>query len=141
MDRALAVSAQSRQFVTSLLGGYAGLALLLASIGIFGVISYSVSQRTAEIGVRMALGARPGDVAKIILTQGVAMTGGGIVVGMAASAWLARLLRAQLFAVSPLDPEVYAIVAGVLAAVALSACLIPARRAMRVDPVHALRHE
>jgi len=141
MDRALAVSAQSRQFVTSLLGGYAGLALLLASIGIFGVISYSVSQRTAEIGVRMALGARPGDVAKIILTQGVAMTGGGIVVGMAASAWLARLLRAQLFAVSPLDPAVYAIVAGVLAAVALSACLIPARRAMRVDPVHALRHE
>ncbi len=140
-ERAIAAISQPRQFVTSLVGGYAGLALLLASIGIFGVVSYSVSQRTAEIGVRMALGARPGDVARMILRQGALMTLGGIAVGLAASAWLARLLRAQLFAVSPLDPAVYAIVAAVLGLVAIAACMIPARRAMRVDPVNALRHD
>ncbi|HWZ32165.1 MAG TPA: ABC transporter permease [Bryobacteraceae bacterium] len=141
MDATLAMRAQPREFVTSLLGGYASLALLLASIGIFGVVSYSVRQRTAEIGVRMALGARPGDVARMILNQGVAVTLIGIVVGAGAAVWLARLIRSQLYAVSPLDPSVYAMVAGLLAIVALAACLIPARRAMRVDPVEALRHD
>jgi putative ABC transport system permease protein len=141
MESTLAMRAQPRQFMTSLLGGYAGLALLLASIGIFGVVSYSVSQRTAEIGVRMALGARPGDVARMILRQGVTVTLIGIATGTAAALLLARLLRSQLYAVSPLDPGVYALVAMLLAIVALAACLIPARRAMRVDPIVALRHD
>ena len=141
MDTKLAMLAGPREFVTSLLSGYAGLALLLASIGIFGVISYSVSQRTAEIGIRMALGAQPADVARMILSQGVGLTLGGVAAGLVAAAWLARLLRAQLFAVSPLDPAVYAIVAALLAVVALAACLVPVRRAMRVDPVDALRHD
>jgi putative ABC transport system permease protein len=141
VNEKIAMLARPREFVSSLLGGYAGLALLLASIGIFGVISYSVSQRTAEIGLRMALGAAPGDVARMILRQGAGMLLMGIAAGSGLSAWLARLLQAQLFAVSPLDPAVYAMMAGVLTAVALAACMIPARRAMRVDPVVALRHE
>ncbi len=141
MEARLATLAGPRQLIASLLGGYAALALLLTAIGIFGVISYSVSQRTAEIGVRIALGARSGDVVRLVLGQGIAMTIGGMVVGIVASIGLARLLRSQLFAVSPVDPGVYAGVAAILALVALGACLIPARRAMRVDPVDALRHD
>jgi putative ABC transport system permease protein len=140
-DARLAMLAQPQQLMSSLLGGYAGLALLLAAIGIFGVISYSVSQRTAEIGVRMALGASPGDVAKVILQQGVIVIGIGITVGLGAAAWLTQFLKSQLYAVSTLDASVYAIVAGVLGTVSLAACWIPARRAMKVDPVVALRAE
>ena len=141
VDARLAMIAQPRQFVTSLLGGYAGLALLLAAIGIFGVVAYSVSQRTSEIGVRIALGARSLDVARMILDQGLCMALIGISTGAAAAAWLSRYLTSQLYGVSTLDPVVYAAVAGLLAAVTIAACLIPARRAMRVDPVIALRHE
>ena len=141
MNAKLAMLAAPRGFLSWLLAGYAGLALLLASIGIFGVISYSVSQRTAEIGIRMALGARPADVAGMILREGGWITAIGIAVGIVAAMWLARLLRAQLYAVSPLDPPVYAMVASLLGVVAIAACLIPARRAMRVDPVVALRSE
>ena len=129
------------RLVSSVLAAYAALALLLASIGIFGVISYSVRQRTAEIGIRMALGARPGEIARMILGQGLAMTLAGIVVGIAGACALARVLESQLYAVSPFDPAVYAMVAALLGAVALAASLIPARRAMRVDPIEALRHE
>ncbi|MBZ5602709.1 MAG: ABC transporter permease [Acidobacteriia bacterium] len=141
MDAKIAMLAQPREFVTSLLGAYAGLALLLASIGIFGVISYSVSQRTAEIGVRMALGALPRDVASLILRQGLAVLIPGIAIGIAASAWVTGLLKSQLYAVSPLDPGVYATVGAILTVVALAASLVPVRRAMRVDPVIALRHD
>jgi putative ABC transport system permease protein len=141
MDAKLAMLAAPREFMSSLLGGYAGLALLLASVGIFGVISYSVSQRTSEIGLRMALGARPADVARMILREGGTITAIGIVVGMGAATWLARLLRAQLYGVSPLDPSVYAMVAALLGAVAIVACWIPARRAMAIDPMTALRTE
>jgi putative ABC transport system permease protein len=141
MDAKLAMLAQPRELVTGLLGGYAALALLLASIGIFGVLAYSVSQRTSEIGVRMALGARPVDVVRMILRQGAMIALIGIAVGIGAAAGLSGFLKSQLYAVSPLDPGVYAIVAALLAVVALAACLIPARRAMRVDPVEALRHD
>jgi putative ABC transport system permease protein len=141
MENILSTSVRPQQFVMWMLGGYAALALLLASIGIFGVVSYAVSQRTGEIGVRIALGAMPRHVAGMVLRQGFTMAAVGIVLGIAAAAWLTRYLQSQLFAVSPLDPAVYAIVAVVLASVALAACLIPARRAMRVDPVEALRHE
>jgi predicted permease len=120
---------------------YAGMGLLLAAIGIFGLVSYTVSQRTGEIGVRVALGAQPGDVLKLILGQGMMLVAVGIGIGAAAAAWLSRYLKSQLYAVSPLDPAVYAAVAALLAAVALAACLAPARRALRVNPVDALRQE
>ena len=117
------------------------MALVLAAIGIFGVISYAVSQRTAEIGVRVALGAQRSDVARLILRQGFVLTATGIVAGIGVALWLSRYLRSQLYAVSPLDPGVYAVVAAILGAVALLACFVPARRATKVDPVVALRHE
>src|SRR5213079_1026222 len=104
-----------------MLGVYAAVALLLASIGIFGVISYTVSQRTAEIGLRMALGARPADVARLILRQVVFMIVIGIAAGMGVAMWLSRYLRTQLYAVSPLDPGVYLTVAALLLAVAIVA--------------------
>jgi ABC-type antimicrobial peptide transport system permease subunit len=105
------------------------------------VISYAVSQRTAEIGVRMALGARPADIARLILRQVFFMIAIGIAAGIGAALWLSRYLRTQLYAVSPLDPSVYASVAALLAAAAIAACLIPARRATKVDPTVALRYE
>jgi putative ABC transport system permease protein len=137
------LSSQShlRQLVTTILGVYAGVALVLAAIGIFGVISYMGSQRTAEIGLRMALGAKPGQVALLILRQGFVMTAAGIIGGAIVASWLSRYLRTQLYAVSPLDPGVFVVVAVLLAAVSILACLIPARRAMKVDPTAALRCE
>ncbi len=120
---------------------YAAMAVLLAAIGIFGLVSYTVSQRTGEIGVRMALGARPADVLRLILSQGAALAGVGIAAGGGGAAWLSRYLQSQLYGVSRLDPAVYGAVAVLLAAVALAACLLPARRALRVDPLQALRQE
>jgi putative ABC transport system permease protein len=140
-EEILATQSRLRQLVTAMLGAYAGVALVLASIGIFGVISYAVSQRTAEIGVRMALGARPADIARLILRRVFSMIIIGIAAGIGVAMWLSRYLRTQLYAVSPLDPGVYVSVAALLAAVAVAACLIPARRATRVDPTVALRYE
>ncbi|HEY3939325.1 MAG TPA: ABC transporter permease [Bryobacteraceae bacterium] len=140
-DEILATQSHLRQLITAMMGAYAGVALVLASIGIFGVISYSVSQRTAEIGVRMALGARPADVARLVLQRVFLLTTMGIMIGAGAAMWLSRYLRTQLYVVSPLDPGVYAAVAALLAAVAILACLIPARRATKVDPMIALRYE
>lgn len=140
-EEILRTQSHLRQLITVMMGAYAGVALVLASIGIFGVISYSVSQRTAEIGVRMALGARPADVARLVLQQVFLMTTIGITIGAGAATWLSRYLRTQLYAVSPLDPGVYATVAMLLAVVAIVACLIPARRATKVDPMVALRYE
>jgi len=141
MEATLEMRAERRELVTGLLGGYAALALLLAAIGIFGVVSYSVRQRTAEIGVRIALGASSGDIAGMILRQGLAMTLAGIAAGASTAAWVARYLRSQLYAVSPLDISVYLAVAALLALVAMAACWIPARRAMAIDPMTALRNE
>jgi putative ABC transport system permease protein len=140
-EEILATQSRLRQLVTAMLGAYAGVALVLASIGIFGVISYAVSQRTAEIGVRMALGARPADIARLILRRVFSMIVIGIAAGIGVAMWLSRYLRTQLYAASPLDPRVYVSVAALLAAVAVAACLIPARRATRVDPTVALRYE
>jgi putative ABC transport system permease protein len=140
-EEILATQSRLRQIVTAMLGAYAGVALALASIGIFGVISYAVGQRTAEIGVRMALGARPADIARLILRQVFLMIVIGIAAGLGAAMWLSRYLRNQLYAVSPLDPNVYVSVAALLAAVAIVACLIPVRRAIKIDPTVALRYE
>src|SRR5262249_37681077 len=109
--------------------------------GVFGVISYAVGQRTPEIGVRMALGARPADVARLVLRQGFLIIGIGVAAGLGAAVWLSRFLRTQLFAVSPLDPRGYASVALLLAVVAIVACIFPALRAAKIDPMVALRFE
>jgi len=117
----------------------AALALVLACVGIYGVISYLVGQRTHEIGVRMALGAQQNDVLRLIIGHGARMALVGVAVGIVAAMGLTRLMANQLFGVSPHDPITFVGVAGLLIIVAVAACYIPARRAMRVDPIIALR--
>jgi len=130
-----------RRFPAILIGIFAGVALLLASIGIYGVVSYSVSQQTHYIGVRMALGAQASDILKMVLKQGLTLTLAGMVLGAIAAFGLMRLLRSLLFQVEPTDATTFALVLSTLFVVALLACYIPARRATRVDPLIALRYE
>src|SRR4029077_5107732 len=134
-------SLSQRRFAMVLMGIFAALALVLAMVGIYGVMSYSVTQATQEIGIRMALGARSGDVLRMVLGYAALLMSAGIVVGMAAALGAGRLLASQRFEVRSYDPVTYALVGAVLAGTALAACLIPAYRAMRVDPVIALRNE
>jgi predicted permease len=141
MDQMMSRSVALRQFMMMLLSLFGGLALVLASVGIYGVISYSVSQRTREIGIRMALGARPGEVLGMILAQGMKLIMAGVVFGFAAAISLTRLLQGMVYGVSVRDPIVLLIGTGMLVAVSIAACYFPARRAMRVDPMVALRHE
>jgi predicted permease len=141
MDEVVAASTASPRFYLLLLAGFAAVALALAAVGIYGVMSYSVAQRQNEIGIRMALGARSGDVIRLVMreTVGVAALGGAA--GLVAAALLSRLMGALLYGVGAADPLTLAIVCGVLAAVALLATYIPARRAVGVDPLQALRAE
>jgi predicted permease len=141
MEQVLSHSLALRNFMRLLLSIFAGLALVLASVGIYGVISYAVSQRTREIGVRMALGARPADVLRLILGEGLRLVLAGVAVGIAAALALTKLLASLLYGVSDTDPLIFASVTGLLVGVSLAACFIPARRAMRVDPMVALRYE
>jgi predicted permease len=141
MEQLLSRSVAARRFTMALLSVFAGLALILAALGVFGVMSYSVTERTREIGIRMALGARAGDVAKVIVRQGMTLALIGIVLGLAASFALTPLMQSLLFGVSPADPVTFIVLAFLLAAVALAACHLPARRAARVDPMVTLRHE
>jgi putative ABC transport system permease protein len=124
-----------------LLGVFAGLALLLAAIGVYGVISYSVSQRTREMGVRAALGATRGAQLALVLKSGLALTAIGLAIGLAGTLAVAKLLKSALYGVSAHDPMTLALVSVALGVVALAACYVPAYRATRVDPMVALRHE
>jgi len=141
MGDVLAGSLAFQRFVMLLLGVFAGLALVLASVGLYGVISYLVSQRTHEIGVRMALGARSADVLRLVLSRGMALVLGGIVIGLVGAAFATKLIANQLYDVKAVDPVTLAVVTGVLSLVALAACYVPARRASRTDPMIALRSE
>ena len=125
----------------TLLGIFAGLALLMAVIGLYGVISYSVTQRTQEIGIRMALGAQSSGVLSLVVGQGMQLAGIGAVIGLTVSLALGRLIKNQLFQVSAFDPLTLVVTALVLIGAALAASYIPARRATQVDPMEALRYE
>jgi predicted permease len=141
MDQIIARSVANRRFALQLLGVFAAVALLLAAVGIYGVMSYSFSQRTHEVGIRIALGAQRLDILRMALTEGMQMVLIGLASGLAGAAILTRFFRSMLFGVQPADPATFLSVAAILAAVALFACYIPAQRATRVDPLVALREE
>jgi len=129
------------RFFTVLFGMFGGLALVLATVGVYGVIAHSVSQRTQEIGVRIALGARAAEVLRMVVGGGMRLVLAGVLIGGLSSLLLARVLESQLYGVSATDPLAFTTALGVLVAVALLACYVPARRATRIDPMQALREE
>jgi putative ABC transport system permease protein len=141
VDQVLSDSAAEPRFQTALVGSFGLLGLILAIVGVYGVISYSVVQKTHEIGVRMALGAGRRDVLRMILREGMVLAVAGIAIGTAGALALTRVLRSMLFEIEPTDPATLAGVAIFLAIAALAACYLPARRATRVDPMLALRSE
>jgi len=141
MDERLSNSVAGRRFQMLLLGVFAAVALVIAMVGIYGVISYAVSQRTHEIGVRMALGAQSSDVLRMVVWQGMSLTFAGVAAGLAAALALTRLMKNLLFEVSATDPATFALIALLLVGVAFIACYIPARRATKVDPLTSLRCE
>jgi putative ABC transport system permease protein len=141
MEEVLAASVRERRLIMTLLGVFAVLALVLAAVGIYSVMAYTVGQRTHEIGVRLAIGASRGDVVRLVMRQTVMLTAAGLVIGVAAAAGLTRLMRTLLFEVDPGDPLTFAVGVFVLLAVSLAAGLVPGRRAARVDPIVALRYE
>jgi ABC-type antimicrobial peptide transport system permease subunit len=141
MDDIIGYYASGQQFLALLLGLFSGLALLLAAIGIYGVLSYLVTQRTREIGIRMSLGASRSRVLGLVLKQGMRLAGIGFAIGLVGALAAGRLLSSLLHEVRPSDPLIILLTAVCLGAVALIACYLPARRAAHVDPMVALRHE
>jgi putative ABC transport system permease protein len=135
------VQLENRSVQMTLLAIFAALALGLASLGIYGVLSYLVTQRVREIGLRMALGASTGQVARMFVGQGLMLTGIGLIIGIGTSALLAQTMQSMLYGVAPVDVRTYVVVAFVLASVSLLACYVPAYRAVRIDPMVALRDE
>jgi putative ABC transport system permease protein len=139
MHELLGRSVAEPRFRTTLLGIFAAVALVLATIGIYGILSYTVAQRTREIGIRMSLGARPGDVLRLILLQGMTLAGAGVAIGLVLALALSRVLAGLLFGVGSVDLATFGGVALVMGAAAFVACYLPARRAIHVDPMLALR--
>jgi putative ABC transport system permease protein len=141
MEQWISVSASPSRLNAILLGTFAAVALLIAAIGVYGVLSYSVNQRVREIGLRMALGAPQSHVLKLVVRQGMTVSLAGIVAGLAGAFTLKRVLANLLFGVQAHDPLTFLGVASLLGAIAFVACLLPARRAARIDPIVALREE
>jgi predicted permease len=141
MQELISVATAGPRFRAELLAIFAGLALLLALIGVYGVVSYSVAQRTHEIGIRMALGAQGSDVLRLLIRQGITLAAAGLSVGIAGALALTRLLSSLLYGVRPTDPPTFVAASLILTGATLLACYIPARRALKVDPMTALRHE
>ncbi len=141
MDALLASSAQGEKFGMQLLGLFAGLAVTLAVIGLYGVISYAVAQRTHELGIRTALGATRNDVFTLVVRQGLVLALLGVAIWIPASMALSRVIASQLFGVTPTDPATFAAAVVIFVSIALLACSIPARRATKIDPLVALRTE
>jgi len=141
MDQVIGENAQGEQFLSLLVGSFAGLAVLLAAVGIYGVLSYAVTERTREIGIRMSLGASRGQVLGQVILEGMRLAVVGFAVGIVGVLAAGRVLASLLHEVKPADPAIFAVTAGFLALVALAACYLPARRAARLDPMRALRYE
>jgi len=141
MEKVVGESVARRRFNALLMGAFSVLALILAVVGLYGVLSYQVAQRTREIGIRMALGAGRGRVLRQIVGQGMRLVGMGMLLGLVSAFWLTRLLSGLLFEIQPRDPGSFAGVSLLLAGTAVLACYLPARRATRVDPAVALRYE
>jgi putative ABC transport system permease protein len=141
MDELLSSSLSKERFTMFLLAIFAGVALLLASVGIYGVMSYAISLRTREIGIRMALGAQRRDVLTMVIGQGLILVIAGLAIGAIGAFALTRYMQSLLFNVSATDPLVFVLISVLLTGIAMLACLLPARRATKIDPLHALRYE
>jgi ABC-type antimicrobial peptide transport system permease subunit len=139
LERQLGTYLTQRRFQTSLLTGFSIVALLMAAVGIYGLIQYSVATRTQEIGLRIAIGAQAGDIVRMILVEGLTLSLTGVAIGLVGALWLGRAGSSLLFGVTASDPLTFVTVSLLLTAVAVAACYLPARRAMKVDPIVAMR--